>query len=590
MSIGPYIFLALVILAIVAVFIGWGVSLIWRAMTYARGRDGRRSCPSCNEDMRGLSSLTCPSCQNTAMSEIDLQACKPIRPALVGGIVSIVFSLVFLFVSWYIFVNELGFQDSIIGFQAMIATGVALIAAALIARGTYGERSKGRRRCPSCWYPIRTENLTCPECGHTAKSAQDFFRTRRNRKVVLLGVLALALSASPFVVNTLRKSGTVGFIPTFALIWLMPIVPDHWIDGGFRSYSDDQSLSARLRFQDSDSPMLTMYRDAASLRAVKLSVDQPLNARTYRELLFPPHTTRTRSEFVEILVSALESGESRRKSAAVNIVLELDLDTWEYFGQSDSSINQGNCLAGLENRLLALIQPIGDPVSSAALKLTHTSQVQIPSVARFYMDRQEAGHQLAYAEWAAILSHGKGHLPIRDALRHVTSSNLTESQHFLMHLENEDLLDPAWLQRVEILLDSGDSNVLQLLSRIYARRQLATERFAPNLAGAIDYSDPESMSSMLWLMRFGKEAPEALHFNDIAMLHADFKFESTACYALSLYIESFPEWHDYARSAALAHISKYTPRPSQSALDLLRVTQNTSHNAKHDPQRAKPLQ
>ena len=52
------------------------------------------------------------------------------------------------------------------------------------------DTSRGRRRCPRCWYDMRgTTGLRCPECGHEARTEQDLLRTRRR-----LGLAAFSLA------------------------------------------------------------------------------------------------------------------------------------------------------------------------------------------------------------------------------------------------------------------------------------------------------------------------------------------------------------------------------------------------------------
>ena len=35
----------------------------------------------------------------------------------------------------------------------------------------FGDRSRGRKRCPKCWYDMAySSTLTCSECGHTVQS------------------------------------------------------------------------------------------------------------------------------------------------------------------------------------------------------------------------------------------------------------------------------------------------------------------------------------------------------------------------------------------------------------------------------------
>ena len=50
------------------------------------------------------------------------------------------------------------------------------------------DRSKGRRRCPKCWYNMSgTASMTCSECGRTAKRATKLYKTHRRWRWARLG-------------------------------------------------------------------------------------------------------------------------------------------------------------------------------------------------------------------------------------------------------------------------------------------------------------------------------------------------------------------------------------------------------------------
>ena len=77
--------------------------------------------------------------------------------------------------------------------------GAALIPAVgvfLIYRGLWGDRSKGRPRCPRCWYDMRGSlpRLVCPECGHDPGYERRLYRSRRRRWLIALGLSVLLLS------------------------------------------------------------------------------------------------------------------------------------------------------------------------------------------------------------------------------------------------------------------------------------------------------------------------------------------------------------------------------------------------------------
>lgn len=92
----------------------------------------------------------------------------------------------------------------------------------LFIRYLIGDRSKGRRRCPKCWYDMSaTPGRTCPECGRTPKREFHLFRARRRAfNLVLCAVLVIASWGA------LRTPGAIihgwpVYLPTTALLVLV---------------------------------------------------------------------------------------------------------------------------------------------------------------------------------------------------------------------------------------------------------------------------------------------------------------------------------------------------------------------------------
>src|SRR5262245_63945885 len=74
--------------------------------------------------------------------------------------------------------------------------GVAAIALAVIALALFRDRSRGRRRCPKCWYDMAgASGVTCPEGGETQKKERRVFRTRRRGRGGAGGVVMTVLAA-----------------------------------------------------------------------------------------------------------------------------------------------------------------------------------------------------------------------------------------------------------------------------------------------------------------------------------------------------------------------------------------------------------
>lgn len=106
---------------------------------------------------------------------------------------------------------------------ALFWTSGAVIGAGalwLLIWAMFRDRSRGRQRCPRCWYNMSgTPGTRCPECGHEARRERRLFRTRRYWKrgavAVLLLMCSLVLAAMPFALSNMWWR----FAPTPVLIF-----------------------------------------------------------------------------------------------------------------------------------------------------------------------------------------------------------------------------------------------------------------------------------------------------------------------------------------------------------------------------------
>ena len=84
-------------------------------------------------------------------------------------------------------------------------------------------RSRGRRRCPRCWYDLSaTRGLRCSECGYVARNEKRLFQTKRRWRWALLGLLVLACGSSAAVTPKVKRDGWLSLVPTTALIFASP--------------------------------------------------------------------------------------------------------------------------------------------------------------------------------------------------------------------------------------------------------------------------------------------------------------------------------------------------------------------------------
>lgn len=76
---------------------------------------------------------------------------------------------------------------SLIGLLAFAALG-----GWILQRALFGDRTRGRPRCPKCWYSMHlAPSLRCPECGTVARDERALLRTRRHWWRALLGVVVI---------------------------------------------------------------------------------------------------------------------------------------------------------------------------------------------------------------------------------------------------------------------------------------------------------------------------------------------------------------------------------------------------------------
>ena len=92
----------------------------------------------------------------------------------------------------------------------------------------FGDKARGRRRCPRCWHDLsRTPGLTCSECGHAARGEHDLARSRRRWGLAagtLLAVAAVAIWAQSMVLN----QGWPAYVPDLLLVRVPSLGPSGW--------------------------------------------------------------------------------------------------------------------------------------------------------------------------------------------------------------------------------------------------------------------------------------------------------------------------------------------------------------------------
>lgn len=117
-----------------------------------------------------------------------------------------------------------------LGGWALLAVGGMLLLWAL-----FGDRSRGRKRCPKCWYDMSgavarqeedgREVFTCPECGKRVKGGERGLRkTRRRWGWGVAGMCAMVAAWGVWSTRDVVEEGWTGLIPSpvlgFGVAWL----------------------------------------------------------------------------------------------------------------------------------------------------------------------------------------------------------------------------------------------------------------------------------------------------------------------------------------------------------------------------------
>ncbi|MEX2217115.1 MAG: hypothetical protein WD749_00015 [Phycisphaerales bacterium] len=127
---------------------------------------------------------------------------------------------------------------------AAVLAGVPLALAGVVVVGLalLRDRARGRARCPRCWYeltpmvggalpePASFAGVVCPECGRSVVRARRLYRTRRHWRWAGVGVLVLGVGAWLAAWPWARGGEWRRWLPDTALIVLLPLVDDDWVE------------------------------------------------------------------------------------------------------------------------------------------------------------------------------------------------------------------------------------------------------------------------------------------------------------------------------------------------------------------------
>ncbi len=78
----------------------------------------------------------------------------------------------------------------------------------------FKDRSRGRKRCPRCWYDMTgVPELKCPECGHEVRRESRLFTTRRRWRLACVGLLLALLGVCSSYTPRTLEDGIAAAVP-----------------------------------------------------------------------------------------------------------------------------------------------------------------------------------------------------------------------------------------------------------------------------------------------------------------------------------------------------------------------------------------
>src|SRR3954469_1857053 len=105
-----------------------------------------------------------------------------------------------------------------------LAWGASGIGALLGAWALVGDRSRGRRRCPRCWYSMEgAAGLKCPECGREVRNERRLLRSRRRWRWAVVALLVIVSAPAVGVWPAAARDGWLAGLPLPVVVEALPV-------------------------------------------------------------------------------------------------------------------------------------------------------------------------------------------------------------------------------------------------------------------------------------------------------------------------------------------------------------------------------
>jgi len=183
-----------------------------------------------------------------------------LRNAYIAIVICLIGSVAF---GWYAVYTYSRHSNSLNDGDIVLAISLflTLFASLLGTWALIGDRSRGRLRCPQCWYDMAgLDTGRCPECGKDIKSPKTLCKSRRVKWPVVPIALFLSFATHGFIsARHVDDTDYFALVPTWFLMLGWEHFPDDWILESWWTHNS-ASLFDRLGEGYSDNPWMSDAR------------------------------------------------------------------------------------------------------------------------------------------------------------------------------------------------------------------------------------------------------------------------------------------------------------------------------------------
>ena len=145
----------------------------------------------------------------------------------------------------------------------IVSSSIILFGTFLIIWGLIGDRARGRKRCPKCWYDMSgAVGLQCPECGITAKSERAFLKSKRPKWTFVIALCMFMIGGYGFSVNRRITQSESWFaaVPSWVLMAGWDWLPEDWITWEQSPFSGNLQERISKSSRDFRNPWIADWR------------------------------------------------------------------------------------------------------------------------------------------------------------------------------------------------------------------------------------------------------------------------------------------------------------------------------------------